>query len=180
MFFSIANAQVVDESINGIQVGFLGIWLHNESKLAHNWSFRFEIGYESSLITDIPGNSEFPVFLPVVSLEPRWYYNSPKRQGNSNNTFHNSSDFATIAIRYYPKFLGVSPHEIKELDGGLFLIPTWGMRRNLSYRLNYELGIGVGADLYEFLFTEEVDNVDIILNFHLRIGYKFRRRAFQE
>ncbi len=166
------NAQVVDNSINGIQIGFLGVWLHNESKIAPNWTFRSEIGYEAPSVDHVNGYRDFPVFLPVVSLEPRWYYNSPKRQGNSMNTFHNSSNFATVAVRYYPKFLATSTNEIIDVDGGLYLIPTWGVRRNLSYRINYELGLGAGVDIYELL-TNEPNTTYFIFNLHLRIGYKF-------
>jgi len=164
-----SHAQVVDESINGVQVGFLGVWLHNESKIAPNWAFRTEIGYESPLSSGITNGNDY---LPVISFEPRWYYNSPKRQGNSKNWFHNSSNYATLAIRYYPEFWVLSFDEIDEVDGGVFLIPTWGIRRNISYRINYELGIGAGIDVYELL-TDESSTTDFILNLHFRIGYKF-------
>jgi len=164
------QAQVVDESISGVQTGFSGVWLHNESKLSKNWAFRSEVGYEIPMTS---GLGAFETLVPVLSIEPRWYYNSPKRQGNSKNTFHNSSNYATIAIRYYPEFLAISlrPEDI-DLDAGLFLIPTWGIRRNISYRVNYELGFGMGVDVYELL-TDESHTTDFLLNVHIRIGYKF-------
>ncbi|MFK7812059.1 MAG: hypothetical protein AB8B59_06165 [Maribacter sp.] len=192
---AIVRAQVVDQSINGVQLGFMGIWLHNESKIAQRWALRTEIGYEALLNPNhyntiiyhhdkntqeiLPNINRFPIFLPVISLETRWYYNSPKRQGNSKNTFHNSSNFAALAIRYYPEILAFSPHEINELDGGVFLVPSWGIRRNLSYRINYELGAGLGLDVYELL-TEPYATTDPLFNIHIRIGYKFGKRAFQE
>lgn len=170
-----SNAQTVDQSINGVQLGFLGVWLHNESKINTHWAFRTEIGYEASIMED----NEFPLFLPVVSIEPRWYYNSRKRQGNSNNTFHNSTNFATMAIRYYPEILGASSYRYSELDGGLFLIPSWGIRRNISYRMNYELGVGAGIDIYE-LITNYRSETDFMFNLHIRIGYKFGKSVFQK
>jgi len=173
-----AHAQVVDESINGVQIGFLGVWLHNESKIASRWAFRTEIGMEVPLTSGL-GNYE--TLIPVISIEPRWYYNSSKRQGNSRNTFHNSTNYVTTAFRYYPKFIAVELYETKfinDADGGLFFIPTWGIRRNFNYRLNYEIGIGGGLDVLE-LFTSEWNTGDFTYNIHIRIGYKFGKKAFQ-
>ena len=61
-------------------------------------------------------------------------------------------------------------------DGGLFIIPGWGIRRNLSYRLNYELGFGMGVDISELF---KIEDTDLIYNIHLRFGYKFGEQAFQ-
>jgi len=169
-FFS--HAQVVDESINGVQTGFFGVWLHNESKIVPNWALRFEVGYEAALNSGLTGSIGYPVFVPIIALEPRWYYNSPKRQGNSKNWFHNSSNFATVAFRWYPEILAFSLHGIDDNDGGFFVVPTWGIRRNISFRWNYELGIGLGVDVYELLFSE-ANTTDVNLNLHIRIGYKF-------
>jgi hypothetical protein len=180
LFFLNSNAQVVDESINGVQVGFLGVWLHNESKITPNWAFRSEIGFETPLIAQETqfndGQTAFNLFFPVLTFSPRWYYNSPKRQGNSKNWFHNSSNFATAEIRYYPKFLAISNNQNVKKDGGLFIIPGWGIRRNLSYRLNYELGFGMGVDISELF---KIEDTDLIYNIHLRFGYKFGEQAFQ-
>lgn len=84
---AIVRAQVVDQSINGVQLGFMGIWLHNESKIAQRWALRTEIGYEALLNPNhyntiiyhhdkntqeiLPNINRFPIFLPVISLETR-------------------------------------------------------------------------------------------------------------
>lgn len=185
--FSIStNAQVVDESISGIQIGYLGVWWNNELRLTKNWALRSEIGYEAPLFSNIDFESkrlEFyknqsPLFLPVISLEPRWYYNSTKRQGNSKNTFHNSGNYVSIAARYYPEILAYSPRGINEVDGGFFIVPSWGVRRNINYRLNLEIGAGIGIDLTKVRRSETntgstEDFEDILFNIHLRFGYKF-------
>jgi len=196
-FFSVTNAQVVDKSISGIQTGALGIWWHNESKLAHRWAFRTEIGYEAPAYgrvqyrSEVTGNYNYfyPVFQPVISIEPRYYYNSSKMIGNSNNTFHNSGNYVSFPIKYFPKILAYSPKGDtsnplifgpNEPNGGVFLIPTWGIRRNISYRWYFELGAGFGIDLLETFVTgtrtfKEIGRVgnDFIFNIHLRIGYKY-------
>ncbi len=107
-----------------IQVGFLGAWIHIESKIAPNWSFRTEIRYESPLISglnSISHNTEngnftsdtavYPIFIPMLSIEPRWYYNSPKRQENSRNTFI----IVVIMPRYQFVFtLNLAPYLLKK------------------------------------------------------------------
>lgn len=187
-----AKGQVVDQSISGIQIGYLGIWVNNESKLAKNWALRSEIGYEAPFLATIAFDTkdldfypdQYPLFLPVFTLEPRWYYNSAKRQGNSKNTFHNSGNYASLAARYYPEVLAYSPRGINEVDGGLFIVLSWGMRRNIDYHWNIEIGLGVGIDLTEISRTETAnggteDFEDLLFNIHLRIGYKFGSRPFQ-
>ncbi|MGS0524270.1 hypothetical protein ACU8V7_02800 [Zobellia nedashkovskayae] len=195
MFCSASNAQLVDKSINGIQTGLLGIWWHNESKLAHRWALRTEVGYaaptyERNLYRAEATRSHnyfYPVFQPVLTFEPRWYYNSRKRIGNSNNTFHNSGNYVTIAFQYYPKFLAYSPSrnsdeplvfDGEEPNGGLFITPTWGMRRNINHRWNFEIGAGLGFDILETQKRKTVKEAghmgnDFVFNVHLRIGYKY-------
>ena len=163
------NAQIVDESINGLQTGLLGVWWHNESRLSLNWAFRTEIGYEAPYFAN---QNQYLTFLPTASLEPRWYYNSKKRISNSNNTFHNSGNFASMSVRYYPKILAYSLIGENDTYGGVFLIFSWGMRRNINYRWNIEFVSGIGVDP----FTKNPTNIngnEFILNFTLRIGYKY-------
>lgn len=190
LLFSLSwtHAQVVDQAIGSIQMGYLGIWWNYESRLAKNWALRSEIGYEAPLLATIASDTrglelrpdQYPLFSPVLALEPRWYYNSAKRQGNSKNTFHNSGNYASLAARYYPEILGYSPIGTNEVDGGFFIVASWGMRRNINYRWNIELGLGAGIDLTEIRRTEGTEDFeDFLLNMHLRIGYKFGHRAFQ-
>lgn len=200
LFTKSTNAQVVDKSISGVQTGLLGIWWNNEVKLVKNWTLRSEVGYAAPIYSraqyKIEANNKYgyfyPVFQPVVSFEPRWYYNSRKRQGNSKNTFHNSGNYITLAIQYFPKFLTYSPlgnsdeflaFDAKEPNGGLFFTPTWGIRRNISYRWNYEIAAGLGIDLFERSpTTKEAAHYgnDFILNIHLRIGYKYGMKTIQK
>lgn len=192
VFFLIANAQVVDQAISGMQIGYFGIWWNHEVKLAKNWALRAEVGYEAPLFSTVDYESkklgfyknQSPLFLPVISLEPKWYYNSSKRQGNSKNTFHNSGNYVSISARYYPDIFAYSPRGINEVDGGFFIVPSWGIRRNINYRWNFEIGVGIGIDLTEISRSESdrggtEDFEDLLFNLHLRFGYKFGNIAFQ-
>tara|TARA_R100001369_G_scaffold22674_3_gene41358 strand:+ start:24511 stop:24753 length:243 start_codon:yes stop_codon:yes gene_type:complete len=45
------NAQIasVEPSTNSVQVGFLGIWVNNETKLTNSVALRAELGVDSAL-----------------------------------------------------------------------------------------------------------------------------------
>jgi len=169
-FFTLnINAQVVDKSISGLQTGVLGLWWHNELRMDLNWAFRTEVGYEAPYFIN---QEKYLMFSPVASIGTRWYYNSKKRISNSNNTFHNSGNFAAMAVRYYPKNLAYSLIENNRFDGGGYLVFSWGMRRNISYRWNTELLGGIGVDPIS-KNAESIGENNWILNFTIRIGYKY-------
>ncbi|MBI9063928.1 MAG: hypothetical protein JEZ14_18235 [Marinilabiliaceae bacterium] len=67
-----------------------------------------------------------------------------------------------------------------DMDPGIFLIPTWGMRRNIGTSFNYDIafGIGYGATFEEytsFYSGETIHNTEHGVAYALRlaIGYKF-------
>ena len=139
----------VEKSMYGIQTGFLGIWVHNESKLSNQFVLRSEIGLDTGIYgSDVNGIDGF-LLTPTITLEPRWYYNLNKREGKSRRIDGNSGNFISI-------------------------VPTWGIRRNIGNHFTYETGIGIG-----YLHYFKKDNVilisepDVAVNLHLRIGYQF-------
>ena len=68
----------IEKTVFGIQTGFLGIWVHNESRLSNTIALRSEFGLDAGILfTDFEGNSGF-LLAPVLTLEPRFYYNLNK------------------------------------------------------------------------------------------------------
>ncbi len=80
-FTLIAKSQTVsvENSTFGIQTGFLGIWAHNEAKLSNQIVLRSELGFDSGIWGGSYYDKTGYVFAPVITLEPRWYYNLNKR-----------------------------------------------------------------------------------------------------
>ena len=73
----------VEKSVFGIQTGFLGIWVHNESKLSNQIALRSEIGFDSGIWGgDFYDKTGF-LMTPVITAEPRWYYNLNTRVSKS-------------------------------------------------------------------------------------------------
>jgi len=155
----------VEKSVFGIQTGFLGIWGHNESRLSNKIALRSEVGLDAGILfTDFYGSSGF-LLAPVLTLEPRFYYNLNKRNSKSKDIKNNSGNFISLKTSYHPDWFVIS--DIAEhITSDISFIPTWGIRRNIGTHFNYETGVGIGLRFFSNV-SEAVGNL------HLRIGYVF-------
>jgi len=179
MFFGISiiiKSQTQDVSVEksnyGIQIGVLGVWGYNESKLSNQIVLRSELGLDSGFF----GGSFYPksgyIITPVIILEPKWYYNLEKRVSKSKNISGNSGNFISLKISYNPDWFVISNYDNLRVINQVSIIPTWGIRRNMGNHFNYEAGVGLG-----YIFTKSAgylnDKSDAVLNLHLRVGYRF-------
>ena len=146
----VANGQVisVEKSIVGIQTGFLGIWLNNEAKLSDKWALKSEIGFDSGIFDgsfyDKPGF----LMTPVLTVEPRWYYNLAKRSSKLKNIKKNSGNFIGIRTSYNPDWFVISNYKNLTVINQLSLIPKWAIRRSIGNNFNFETGLGIGYRYY--------------------------------
>ena len=176
LFTIISNAQdtSVEKSTYGIQAGVLGIYAHREVKLSNEIALRAEVGMDAGLF----GGSFYPkngyLITPVITLEPRWYYNLEKRISKSKNISGNSGNFLTIQTSYHPNLFVISNYDNIEIADQISIIPTWGIKRNIGNHFTYETGIGIG---YRYIFAKRVgytkNEGETAANVHLRIGYRF-------
>lgn len=173
-FISKAQDVSVEKSISGIQTGFLGVWVHNEAKLSNQLALRSELGFDSEIFGgSFYGGTGF-ILAPVMTLEPRWYYNLNKRSVESKNTTGNSGNFLSLKSTYHPNWFVISNYDNLSLVNQISIIPSWGIRRNIGSHFNYETGIGLG---YRYIFAKSAgyleNQSEAALNLHLRIGYRF-------
>ncbi len=173
---STANSQTasVEKSTYGIQTGFLGIWGHNESKLTNTIALRTEIGFDSGIWGgDFYDGTGF-LMTPVITLEPRFYYNLNKRIKKSHRIDGNSGNFISIKTSYHPDWFVISNTDNVSVISDISIVPTWGIRRNVGKHFTYETGIGIG---YRYIFAKQAgfleNESEAALNLHLRIGYRF-------
>lgn len=169
-----AQTASVEKSIYGIQTGFLGVWAHNELKLSDKTVLRSELGFDSGIWGgDFYDKTGF-LLTPVISLEPRLYYNLNKRESKSKRIDGNSGNFVSIKTSYHPDWFVISNYKNLRIISDISIIPTWGIRRNLGNHFNYETGLGVG---YRYIFAKQAgylkNKSEAALNLHLRIGYRF-------
>jgi hypothetical protein len=164
----------VEKSIFGIQTGFLGVWVHNESRLSNSIALRSEIGLDAGIFQSSVNDPDGFILVPLITLEPRWYYNLKKRKNKSKRIDGNSGNYISLETTYHPDWFIISNQNNYSFISDIAIIPTWGIRRNIGTHFNYETGIGVG-----YLHYFESNNVnlsnqnDVVVNLHLRIGYRF-------
>jgi len=173
-FVSKAQDTSVEKSTSGIQIGFLGIWAHNEAKLANKMVLRSELGFDSGIYGGGLYHETGFLMSPVLTLEPKWYYNLTKRSSKSKRISGNSGNFISLKSSYNPNWFVISNYEDIRVVNKISIIPTWGIRRSIGDHFNYETGIGLG---YRYAYANRERyikyGIEAALNLHLRIGYQF-------
>lgn len=173
-FFINAQDASVEKSIYGIQTGFLGAWIHNEARLSSKIALRTEIGLDAGVFSGNGYNNDNFFFGPVITVEPRWYYNLNRRLKKSKRIGNNTGNFISIKTSYHPDLFQIGLPENFTFVPDLSIIPTYGIRRHIGNHFNYEVGFGIG-----YLKSFEPENVilfnesNVAVNLHLRIGYTF-------
>ncbi|MCG9792937.1 hypothetical protein [Flavobacterium algicola] len=164
----------VEKSVSGIQIGLLGIWAHNEAKLSNQIALRTEIGLDSGIWSGDYYDGTGFLMTPVLTVEPKWYYNLNKRERKSRRTDGNNGNFVSLKLTYHPDWFVISNYDNINIINDVSIIPTWGIRRNIGNHFNYETGIGVG---YRYVFAKQAgyleNESETAVNLHLRIGYRF-------
>lgn len=181
----VANAQEisVEKSIFTIHTGFLGVWFNNESKLSNNVSLKTEIGLEKDFSVGDHYDGAGFILQPVLTLEPRHYYNFEKRKNSNKKTAKNSGNFVALKTSYHPDWFVINLDENTTKTADLAIVPTWGLKRQIGNHFNYEAALGLG---YRIIYIKansingNVQNVDGAYNqhqyipyFNVRAGYTF-------
>jgi hypothetical protein len=173
-FKSQAQDISVEKSTYGIQTGFLGIWVHNESRLTNRIALRSEFGLDAVISSNSFVGTRVFIMVPAITLEPRWYYNLGRRVSKSKRIDGNTGNFISLKITYHPDIVVGNLPPNGNLISDVSIIPTYGVRRNVGKHFTYEVGFGIGYVDYfleENVFGVEDDGVGV--NLHLRLGYRF-------
>ena len=164
----------VEKSTFGIQTGLLGVWVHNESKLSNQIALRSEIGFDSGIWGGTFYDKAGFLLAPVITLEPRWYYNLNKRLKKDRRIDGNSGNFISLKTSFHPDWFVISNYDNLRIVSDISIVPTWGIRRNIGNHFTYETGIGIG---YVYYFAKDAgfseNKSDVTVNLHLRVGYRF-------
>ncbi|WMI69056.1 hypothetical protein [Mangrovimonas sp. YM274] len=173
-FMATAQNTSVEQSTYGIQIGLFGVWAHNEAKLTNSLVFRSELGFDSGIWGGTYYEKTGFLMTPVITIEPKWYYNLNSRSNKSKNIDGNSGNFISLRGSYHPDWFVISNYDNVRVISDVSIIPTWGIRRNLGRHFNFETGIGLG---YRYIFASSAgysrDESELAGNLHLRIGYRF-------
>lgn len=169
-----AQEASVEKSVWGIQSGIYPLSVYNETRLINNIFLRSEIflGFGWSGYSD---NSYWEI-LPHLGAEPLWYYNIKRRATKKKQINNNSCNYLSILIGFQPGF-GIKSNE-SEVFPIIYFVPNYGLKRNISKRLNFEAAFGVG---YGWEFKNYTSNgtkysdtkSGPVTNIRLAIGYLF-------
>ncbi|MBB6327078.1 hypothetical protein FHS59_002706 [Algoriphagus iocasae] len=155
-----------------VHIGFLGVWLNKEYSLSKQIALRAEVGFDMQVWGDLNYSSSY-VFLPVLTAEPRWYYNLEKRSSKGKNTNGNFGNFFSLKTSFHPDLLVISQYD-DSIIPDLSIVPTWGIRRPISQNFIFETGIGFGYIHYFYKSQGySYDEGNLAVNLHLRFGYRF-------
>ena len=164
----------VEKAVYGVQTGFLGIWGHAEFRMSSEFALRIEAGLDGSFWDGTMFEKTGFVLEPVLTAEPRWYYNLAQRDHKSKSVEGNSGNFISVKCSFQPDWFVISNDDYVNRSRDIVIIPTWGIRRNLGENFNYEAGFGVG---YQYIFDSQTGGPEnegsVAYNVHLRIGFRF-------
>jgi hypothetical protein len=143
----------VEKSTSGFQIGVLGAWFHNETKLSDKIALRSELGLDSGIFGIMHSYEVGYILIPDITVEPRYYYNLNKRVAKSKSIKGNSGNFISLKTSFYPDWFVLTKNNTLRPYNHVSVIPTWGIKRNIGNHFNFESGIGIG---YRYYFTKSV------------------------
>lgn len=165
--FSQDNGTVLKKDIISADIGLLSFWLKYERHLDGLFTLKSELGlgfgFEKG--TNIDGTNYF--FTPIVSVEPRYYYNFNRRVERGKKTSYNASNYFAFTASYFFKPYVIINVPYVEYQSRASLIPKWGIKRTIGRRLNFEFAFGVGVS-----FSKAKTYADYGLD--LRFGYNIK------
>ncbi len=159
----------VEKSRSGLQTGLLGVWFHNESRISSSVALRSEVGLHAGIWGgDFYDKTGF-VLSPVLTLEPRFYYNLNKRVSQSKNIKGNSGNFLSLELSYLPSGMEITNDKSVSVMSSFLAVPTWGIRRQVGKHFVYEAGTGFGLRKQ----LEGNEETESYFKLHFRVGYNF-------
>jgi hypothetical protein len=142
--------------------------------LTNTIALRSELGFDSGFWAGDAYEKTGFILTPVLTVEPRFYYNLKKRNAKSKTITNNSGSFISLKTSYHPDWFIISNYKDLSMISDISIIPTWGIRRNIGKHFNYEIGAGIG---YRYFFQNDDENYSntfgVAVNLHLRIGFVF-------
>ncbi len=186
--FSKLNAQesALEQSIFGIETGILGLWAYNETRISDQVVLRSEVGLSSKIVLRMVDETNWLcslfftcyrfelIFVPVLSVEPRFYYNIDKRREQNKKTIGNSANFIAFKARYYPNFFTISNFPIETVSS-FTTTTSWGLRRAIGIsKFHYETALGFSYNYY-LSNSQSINHQKnyFLPYFNFRLGYRF-------
>lgn len=155
---SIQGQEGLEDKFN-IRVGLIGGWVSYDKPLGGSFLLNSEIGYVGGIIG---GNF---LFTSILEIEPRYYYNVDKRIQKGKSIKNNSASYLAMHFSYLPDFLTSTKYASTNIEKSFNIIPTYGLRRNISGGLNFDFEIGLGYQVNNGTENNVVPNLGLGLSY---------------
>jgi len=172
--FLFSQEPTPQKSFGGLQLGMfnrsIGILYYHEQKMNKDFFLRTEAGIKSGF------SNKHTTLGAGFSIQPRWYYNTEKRQALGKKTAGNSANFLGLNTFFtLPNYLYLQKGQESrflayDYNKALRFSADWGIRRRPHKSFNWELGAGLG---YAYYFIPELreNNPPLFINLNLRVGF---------
>lgn len=182
-----AQDSSVEKRMFSVQAGFgsrVSLEINNESRLSNTIALKSSFGLENDFTVGDHYEGTGFILQPLLSLEPRYYYNLLKRNSKGKNTSYNSGNYFAIKTVYHPDWFVINLDDNVTKTADLAIIPTWGVKRQVASHFTFETAIGFGLRkvyLKDGFTNGNVQNVDgarqsnqYVPYLNLGIGYVFK------
>lgn len=135
--------------------------ISNTNTINFEGSLRYGFSYQYSTFS---GNDYRYSLAPALSIEGRHYYHFKERLAKNREISNNSSNYWSLQAGYV--FKPVSKTDGYTYSDALFIMPAWGIQRNLGANFSFELLLGLEAG-----YNVSIDSWFIRPGTGLKIGY---------
>ena len=171
LLFQISKAQdsvSVERSLIGGQVGYLGAWANYEAKLSDRITFKTEVGLDKGYVIESLLSS-IRSFHPIISIEPRYYYNLGRRAELLKKTQGNTGNFWALQMRYNLPLIIDNKSGFNNREA-IIITPKYGIRRTLGNHFNLETTLGFG---YGYEINTHLPGGFFSIEAAVRLGFHF-------
>lgn len=151
------------KNVHSIKATFIGLSYSFEQSISQRSILNYELiaagGFGSSII-----GGDYWLIVPIIRVEPRYYYNYLKRASKGKKIINNSANYLALSADYqFGTSIGSNAHAL----GTVSIIPKWGLKRTIGNRFVFEFASGIGA------YTTEIKTWNPTLGLDLKFGYSF-------
>lgn len=144
----------VEAIIFGAHTGLSGLWVNTEFRLFKSLALKGEIGIENDFSVGSHYDGAGFILQPVITVEPKIYYNLKKRNDNGKSTKKNGANFVSLKTSFHPDWFVINLDPSYKRIADLAIVPTWGIRRLIGEHFTYEIAGGLG---YRIVYLKDVD-----------------------
>lgn len=150
----------------GVSIGLLTFGINYEFPISQKMTLNAVLIYGAGFGGGSEGKIRY-IFTPLIGAEARYYYNRARRIKKGKSIAENAGNFIVGDVSYTPNIGTISSGSNFNVIPSLLLGVNYGIRRNITRKLNYEFTFGIGSLFPEGRRAEIVPLLNIKLQYIL-------------